>query len=30
MVVVILKITWDSWRVVSAREPGDIDQGHAR
>ena len=30
MVVVILKITWDSWRVVSTREAGDIDQGHAR
>ena len=26
MVVVILKITWDSWRVVSTTEPGDIDQ----
>ena len=24
MAVVILKITWDSWRVVSATEPGDI------
>ena len=30
IVVVILKITWDSWRVVSTREPGEIDQGHAR
>ena len=24
--VVILKITWDSWRVVSTTEPGEIDQ----
>jgi divalent metal cation (Fe/Co/Zn/Cd) transporter len=29
MVVVILKITWDSWRVVSATEPGEIDDPHA-
>ncbi len=26
--VVILKITWDSWRVVSTTEPGEIDQSH--
>ena len=25
---VILKITWDSWRVVSTTEPGDIDHPH--
>ena len=24
--LVILKITWDSWRVVSTTEPGEIDQ----
>jgi Co/Zn/Cd efflux system component len=29
MVVVILKITWDSWRVVSSTEPGEIDHPHA-
>ena len=23
--LVILKITWDSWRVVSTTEPGEID-----
>ena len=28
MVVVILKITWDSWRIVSTTEPGDIDPAH--
>ncbi len=26
--VVILKITWDSWRVVSTTEPGEIDVPH--
>jgi Co/Zn/Cd efflux system component len=26
--VVILKITWDSWRVVSTTEPGEIDHFH--
>jgi divalent metal cation (Fe/Co/Zn/Cd) transporter len=26
--VVILKITWDSWRVVSTTEPGEIDLSH--
>jgi divalent metal cation (Fe/Co/Zn/Cd) transporter len=26
MTVVILKITWDSWRVVSTTEPGAIDE----
>jgi Co/Zn/Cd efflux system component len=26
--VVILKITWNSWRVVSTTEPGDIDQSN--
>jgi hypothetical protein len=26
---VILKITWDSWRVVSTTEPGEIDHPHA-
>ncbi len=26
--LVILKITWDSWRVVSTTEPGEIDQAH--
>ena len=26
--VVILKITWDSWRVVSTTEPGEIDRPH--
>jgi Co/Zn/Cd efflux system component len=26
--VVILKITWDSWRVVSTTEPGEIDHSH--
>src|SRR6478736_4996042 len=25
---VILKITWDSWRVVSTTEPGEIDHPH--
>ena len=30
MVVVILKITWDSWRVVSTTEPGEIDHPQAR
>ena len=25
---VILKITWDSWRVVSTTEPGEIDHSH--
>ena len=30
MVVVILKITWDSWRIVSTTEPGDIDPAHTR
>jgi divalent metal cation (Fe/Co/Zn/Cd) transporter len=25
---VILKITWDSWRVVSTTEPGEIDHHH--
>ena len=25
---VILKITWDSWRVVSTTEPGEIDLSH--
>jgi hypothetical protein len=25
---VILKITWDSWRVVSTTEPGEIDPTH--
>ena len=29
MVVVILKITWDSWRVVSSTEPGQVDHPHA-
>jgi Co/Zn/Cd efflux system component len=29
MVVVIVKITWDSWRVVSTTDPGDIDQAPA-
>ena len=27
MVVVILKITWDSWRVVSTTEPGGVEEG---
>ena len=27
---VILKITWDSWRVVSTTEPGEIDHPHTR
>jgi cation diffusion facilitator family transporter len=26
---VILKITWDSWRIVSTTEPGELDQRHA-
>jgi cation diffusion facilitator family transporter len=26
--LVILKITWDSWRVVSTTEPGEIDLSH--
>ena len=26
--LVILKITWDSWRVVSTTEPGQIDLPH--
>ena len=26
--LVILKITWDSWRVVSTTEPGEIDLPH--
>jgi divalent metal cation (Fe/Co/Zn/Cd) transporter len=26
--IVILKITWDSWRVVSTTEPGQIDLPH--
>jgi divalent metal cation (Fe/Co/Zn/Cd) transporter len=30
MVIVILKITWDSWRVVSTNEPGEIDPAHQR
>ncbi len=29
MVVVILKITWDSWRVVSSTESGQVDHPHA-
>jgi divalent metal cation (Fe/Co/Zn/Cd) transporter len=28
MVIVILKVTWDSWRVVSTTEAGDIDPPH--
>ena len=27
--LVILKITWDSWRVVSTTQPGEIDEPHA-
>jgi cation diffusion facilitator family transporter len=26
--LVILKITWDSWRVVSTTKPGEIDHPH--
>ena len=26
--VVILKITWDSWRTVSTTEPGELDELH--
>ena len=26
--LVILKITWDSWRTISATEPGDPVQPH--
>ena len=28
--LVILKITWDSWRVVSSNEPGDVLAEDAR
>jgi Co/Zn/Cd efflux system component len=28
MTVVILKITWDSWRIVSTTEPGEIHHPH--
>jgi hypothetical protein len=26
--VVILKITWDSWRVVSTSDPGEMHDDH--
>ena len=26
--VVILKVTWDSWRTVSTTEPGELDELH--
>ena len=28
--IVILKITWDSWRVVSTMEPGEAVEHHGR
>ena len=26
--LVILKITWDSWRVISTTEPGELSELH--
>ena len=26
--LVILKITWDSWRVITTTEPGELSEGH--
>ena len=28
--LVILKVTWDSWRLVATTEPGEIAEAHER